>query len=207
MVQTLATLVMTYKQHPSLSDCGTVAKSLVSRFPFLTDSEETGEVCFTMSKLSIFDIYIYLSMYLSIYLFIYIFFLQYSWKWFIYNRAQNLNKTSKRAKVIDVPTSSKRQRLSNGDRHFYPAQIPGSADDDESQARNCSRLSEELAKAKPSSEVLKELMSRTYPKRRVWITKASPPPSLTEVMSDFPLLKRSSYVSFIYLEFILLFII
>ena len=58
MVRTLATLVMTYKQRPSLSDCGTVAKSLVSRFPFLTDSEETGEVCLTMSKLSILDIYI-----------------------------------------------------------------------------------------------------------------------------------------------------
>ena len=57
MVRTLATLLMTYKQRPSLSDCGAVAKSLVNRFPFLTDSEETGEVCFSMCKLSIFDIY------------------------------------------------------------------------------------------------------------------------------------------------------
>ena len=127
----------------------------------------------------------------------YLFVLQYSWKWFIYNRAQNINKSSKLVKVTDVPTLSKRQRLSNGDRHFYPAQIPATADEDESHVRNFSQLSEEIAKAKPSTEVLKELMTRTYPKRRVWITKASPPPSLTEVMSDFPLLKRSSYVNFV----------
>ena len=83
-------------------------------------------------------------------------------------------------------------------------QIPATADDAELHVRNCSQLSEEIAKAKPSTEVLMELMTRTYPKQRVWITKASPAPSLTEIMSDFPLLKRSSYVSFISLELSLL---
>ena len=48
IVRTLATILMSYKQRPSLSDCGSVAKALVQRFSFLSDSEETGEVCLNM---------------------------------------------------------------------------------------------------------------------------------------------------------------
>lgn len=45
IVQTLATVLMTHKQRPSLSDCGAVAKSLVKKFSFLSDFEGDGEVC------------------------------------------------------------------------------------------------------------------------------------------------------------------
>ena len=45
MIQTLATVLMTHRQRPSLSDCGAVARSLVKKFSFLTDFEGDGEVC------------------------------------------------------------------------------------------------------------------------------------------------------------------
>lgn len=44
MVQTLATILMTYVQRPSLKQCGIVAKSLVDLHNFLRDDEGDGEV-------------------------------------------------------------------------------------------------------------------------------------------------------------------
>lgn len=45
MVQTNATLLMTHKQRPSLSECGKVAMALIKTYPFLADSDSSGEVC------------------------------------------------------------------------------------------------------------------------------------------------------------------
>ena len=44
MVQTVATVLMTYKQKPSLAECGKVARAMISKYPFLADSDSTGEV-------------------------------------------------------------------------------------------------------------------------------------------------------------------
>ena len=48
VVQTLATMLMTYVQKPSLNDCGIIAKSLLHEYPFLKDDTgsegEDGEV-------------------------------------------------------------------------------------------------------------------------------------------------------------------
>ena len=44
MVQTLATVLMTHIQRPSLADCEVVALSLVEKFNFLNDDEGDGEV-------------------------------------------------------------------------------------------------------------------------------------------------------------------
>ncbi len=43
-VQTLATMLMTHVQRPTLSDCDIVAKSLVAKYGFLTDNEGSGQV-------------------------------------------------------------------------------------------------------------------------------------------------------------------
>lgn len=43
-VQTLATVLMTQVQKPSMKDCGVVAKSLIAAHPFLKDDEGDGEV-------------------------------------------------------------------------------------------------------------------------------------------------------------------
>ena len=44
MVQTMATLLMTHKQRPTLSECGKVATALIKTYPFLADSDSSGEV-------------------------------------------------------------------------------------------------------------------------------------------------------------------
>ena len=44
--QTLATMLMTYDQRPSLSTCLIVARSLVVRYEFLQDNDGTAEVIF-----------------------------------------------------------------------------------------------------------------------------------------------------------------
>ena len=44
VTQTLATLLLTYCQQPSLSQCGEVAKALISKYAFLKDDEGDGEV-------------------------------------------------------------------------------------------------------------------------------------------------------------------
>ena len=44
VVQTLAMLLMTYVQRPSLSQCQIVAKALVDKCPFLKDDEGDGDV-------------------------------------------------------------------------------------------------------------------------------------------------------------------
>lgn len=44
VVPTLATMVMTHVQCPSLQQCGIVAKALVEKYNFLKDDEGDGEV-------------------------------------------------------------------------------------------------------------------------------------------------------------------
>ena len=44
VVQTLATVLMTYVQRPSLSDCDIVAKALMEKFGFLNDVQGSGQV-------------------------------------------------------------------------------------------------------------------------------------------------------------------
>ena len=44
IVQTLATMLMTHIQRPTLQHCGVVAKALVTMYPFLGDDEGDGEV-------------------------------------------------------------------------------------------------------------------------------------------------------------------
>lgn len=118
-------------------------------------------------------------------------------KWFIYNRTQNVNKkSSKDASGTSAP-ARKRIKVERNDQHYYPLEIPETADDEESNERNKRRLKDELAKVKPNSETLKELMTRTYPMRRRYIMDVAEPPTVTEILSDYPLLKKGTYVSVI----------
>ena len=52
-----------------------------------------------------------------------------------------------------------------------------------------------MAKTKPRTEVLKELMARTYPNRREWILDASAERTVQEIVSEYPLLNKGIYVS------------
>ena len=76
--------------------------------------------------------------------------------------------------------------------HFYP---PVHADDDVAYGRNLELLRAELGKAKPRSEVMKDLMRRTFPNRWSNYVVSGEPSTLQEYLLDFPLLKKATYVS------------
>lgn len=44
IVQTIATVLMTYVQRPSLDCCNDVAKSVIDKYPFLKDTVGEGQV-------------------------------------------------------------------------------------------------------------------------------------------------------------------
>ena len=47
VIQTMATLLMQHFEKPSLKQCGTVAKDILKKHPFLKDDEGEGEVSFS----------------------------------------------------------------------------------------------------------------------------------------------------------------
>ena len=53
MVQTIATVLMTYAQRPTLDHCNVVAMCLIEEYPFLKDSTGEGQVlCCIVMKFS-----------------------------------------------------------------------------------------------------------------------------------------------------------
>lgn len=89
-------------------------------------------------------------------------------------------------------TPQKRPKLAGQEVHFYP---PVHADDDASYERNLQLLKAETDKVKPSSDVLKELMRRTFPNRWDAYVTRSEPSTLAGYLAALPLLKKATYVS------------
>jgi hypothetical protein len=110
-----------------------------------------------------------------------------AWKWFLYTRAQNVNRKDE---INSVAPVSKKTKHSDMAKHSYPI-IPPSADDHVSNQRNIQLLLDETLKPKPRLEVLKELLVRTYPYRREK-TLAGPIVSVGEMIKEIPALKKSS---------------
>lgn len=75
--------------------------------------------------------------------------------------------------------------------HLYP---PQHGEDDVSYGRNLELLKAETTKPKPRTEVLKDLMSQTFPNRWDDYVNNGKPATLLEYLSLFPLLKKTTYV-------------
>jgi len=84
----------------------------------------------------------------------------------------------------------KKMKLSSN-KHYYPS-IPHNADDDESHKRSMQRLEDELAKPKPTPEVIKSLLARTFPWRRSKLLNGEI--SISSIFQDIKVLKKCSYV-------------
>ena len=56
-------------------------------------------------------------------------------------------------------------------------------------------LKVEMEKPKPRTDVLKDLMRRTFPNRWDAYVTRNEPATLLEYLAEFPLLKKASYVS------------
>lgn len=85
----------------------------------------------------------------------------------------------------------KKSKLDDNTAHLYP---PLHGEDDVSYSRNVELLQNELEKAKPRNEVLKDLMCRTFPNRWGTFINSKEPGSLLEYLSQFPVLKKASFV-------------
>ena len=116
------------------------------------------------------------------------FVLQSAWKWFLYNRCQNVNK-----KKPDGSPPKKKLKLEDTSKHVYPS-IPALADDETSNSRNIELLKEECKKSGWKKESMKELMARTYATRRVAILN-NEYPTTSMIIDNYPILKRCTYVS------------
>ena len=68
-------------------------------------------------------------------------------------------------------------------------------EDDVSYGRNLELLKAEIVKCKPCDDVLKDLMTRTFPNRWDAFVNKNQPTILLEYLSLFLLLKKTTYVS------------
>ena len=68
-----------------------------------------------------------------------------------------------------------------------------SCDDDTSYERHMKLLEQETGKVKPNTEVVKELMIQTFPRRRKWILDEEH--LVADICQDFPFLQKQTIVS------------
>ena len=73
----------------------------------------------------------------------------------------------------------------------YPL-LEGNIEDDVSHERSLQQIKKVLQSAKPNHEILKDLMARTFGRRRTSILDDVKP--VDEICSEYPLLRKCSYV-------------
>ena len=75
--------------------------------------------------------------------------------------------------------------------HTYPT-LEADTEDDVSHQRNIGQMKKLLEKSKPNHTILKDLMQRTFKKRRSLIIEEAKP--VVEICDEYPLLRKSNYV-------------
>ena len=88
---------------------------------------------------------------------------------------------------------AKRAKIDIG-KHPYPA-IAFSMDDEDSHTREMDLLKAELAKPKSDMDRAKQLMCRTFTRRRRWLLEEERP--VADICTEYPFLRRLSIVSFL----------
>lgn len=106
----------------------------------------------------------------------------------MYNRCQNVNRD--KDKKAEKPPS-KRQKFEPV-KHMYAAVGPVESEDDVAMERNIGRLKSEIAKPKPNSDVMKELICRTFSARTAVVLTGV---TSDQMLSDYPHLRKENYVS------------
>lgn len=125
--------------------------------------------------------------------------IQHSWKWYLYNRCQNVNRPVCKEEVENGSGGSRKLlKLDTRNKHAYPC-IPLFADDDASLGKHLDMLASEIAKppSKQDPIILKELMKRTFSKRRNWVLRDldEGEESVKQIIAKYPLLSKAAYVS------------
>lgn len=74
-------------------------------------------------------------------------------------------------------------RKKKKEKHTY-VPLPPYQDDDEASQRNLKKLKVEASKKRPSTAIIKELMSRTFRYRQEWIRSCDGDLNVAEVFKD-----------------------
>ena len=90
-----------------------------------------------------------------------------------------------------------RKRVKLSDHSCVHSVPPTHAEDEVSYGRNLELLKSEMGKTKPGVDVLKDMMRRTFPNRWEAYVNGNEPPTLLEYLSQYPLLKKATYVCFL----------
>ena len=77
------------------------------------------------------------------------------------------------------------------EKHAYPS-LEGEVEDETTHKRNVSLLKDELAKVKPVTGNVKNLMTRAFLNRREWILNSTSP--VSEIAMEYPCFRKISYV-------------
>ena len=112
---------------------------------------------------------------------------------FIYTRCQNVNRVPPGQESASNARTPKRKKLDLTDKHAYVSIPPASADDEMSFERNQKLLMEEFGKPKPKYDAIKQLMTCTFPMRRERVLSNND--SIVDILSSYPMLKKSNIVS------------
>lgn len=175
IIQILRTLVLQFTRYPKPDEYNTVSMKLVEKYPTLHDGDsENGYVSKGYVR-GILDLYHY--------------YLQGSWKLSLRNSFKNYRRD--RVDDDDDTTStppSKRKRST-----VVIDVIDDITDEDYEDA--LLKLQEEQKKRKKSRNhaTIKELMEKTFPKRRKWIVEDCP--LVYGILKKFPLLNSSKMVT------------
>ena len=93
-----------------------------------------------------------------------------------------MNRSISKENINDGSSRKSAKLLHSTSKHAYLS-IPDNAEDEVSYGRHLDMLTSELAKptARQCIEVLKPLMTSTFPKRRAWILDSTAPKSVSEI--------------------------
>ena len=83
-------------------------------------------------------------------------------------RCQNTNRKPKGACGAGSAPKAKRTKTDSSEKHRYPS-LAGDVDDDISNDRNIEALKEQMSKTKLNGDTIRELMKRTFYRRRLAI--------------------------------------
>ena len=176
-VRELIVHMTSYGGKPSKNFCSTVARKIVLKYPFLRDAVGSGYVSTCNCGLNV------LIISNSV---------QASWEKRLIGRVYNVSKGEKKRQSEGEeasPLAKKRPKLLDR----YPPLSPSDITDESTHERHMKAIKDELARDKPRTCVLQELMELTFCHHREFVLSYAT--SVDEILMTYPALRQSDVVS------------
>ena len=176
-VRELIVHMTSYGVKPPKNFCSTVARKIVLKYPFLRDAVGSGYVSICNCGLNV------LVVSNSV---------QASWEKRLIGRVYNVSKGDKKRQSEEEeasPPAKKRPKLLDR----YPPLSPSDITDESTHERHMKAIKDELARDKPRTCVLQELMELTFCHRREFVLSYAT--SVDEILMTYPALRQPDVVS------------